>query len=81
MLRAAPSSAHRVAYELTYGAVPDGLGLDHTCHDPHTCWLRDKCPHRSCCNPAHLEAVTQSVNVKRGMQAPPRPFGESLVRA
>lgn len=45
--------AHRVAYALTRGQTPDGLTLDHTCHN------------KRCCNPDHLEPVSQSVNIKR----------------
>jgi hypothetical protein len=46
--------AHRFAYELLVGSVPDGLELDHLCRN------------RGCVNPAHLEPVTRSVNVLRG---------------
>ena len=45
--------AHRAAYELVYGKIPDGLVIDHLCRN------------RRCINPLHLEAVTQSENIKR----------------
>lgn len=45
---------HRVVYALTVGEIPEGLQLDHLCRN------------RACCNPAHLEPVTASENVRRG---------------
>lgn len=50
--------AHRVAYELLVGPIPDGKILDH---------VKDRgCRHRSCCNPGHLEPVTNRENILRG---------------
>lgn len=46
--------AHRFAYELLVGPVPEGLELDHLCRNP------------GCVNPVHLEAVTHRVNILRG---------------
>lgn len=46
--------AHRIAYEMTRGPIPEGLVIDHLC--------RVHC----CVNPDHLEAVTQGENVRRG---------------
>jgi hypothetical protein len=45
--------AHRVSYELAKGKIEKGLVIDHSCRK------------RSCINPDHLEAVTQSENVRR----------------
>lgn len=59
--------AHRVAYQLNVGPIPPGLCIDHLCHnaDP-LCGLDNDCPHRRCCNPAHLEATTSQMNSLRG---------------
>ncbi|KOG21765.1 hypothetical protein ADK36_12325 [Streptomyces viridochromogenes] len=46
--------AHRLAYELLVGPIPDGLVLDHLCRVRH------------CLNPAHLEPVTIAENIRRG---------------
>lgn len=43
-------ATHVVAYELTYGPVPDGLEVHHTCFN------------EACDRPDHLEAVTHQRN-------------------
>lgn len=60
--------AHRVAWEVANGApIPDGLVIDHTCHnEDHSCRDDRDCRHRRCVNPDHLEAVTFTTNVARG---------------
>lgn len=45
--------AHRVAYELLVGPIPDGLQLDHLCRNTR------------CINPHHLEPVTCAENLRR----------------
>lgn len=50
--------AHRIAYELCVGPIPDGLEIDHLCRV------------RSCVNPSHLEPVTRRENLIRGIGFP-----------
>lgn len=47
--------AHRWAYEHHRGPIPPGLEMDHLCRI------------RPCVNPWHLEAVTHTENLRRGM--------------
>jgi hypothetical protein len=62
--------AHRVSYEHFVGPIPAGLELDHLCHTADdSCDGGLACPHRRCVNPAHLEPVTNVVNVRRGARA------------
>lgn len=62
-----PVLAHRALYELMVGPIPAGHDLDHLCHTADPTCLRDRdCPHRACCNPAHLEPVTERENTLRG---------------
>lgn len=44
-------TASRVAWQLTNGAIPDGLGVLHRCDNP------------PCCNPSHLFLGTQADNM------------------
>ena len=46
--------AHRFAYESLIGTIPPGLPIDHLCRN------------RPCVNPAHMEPVTNKVNILRG---------------
>ena len=64
----ASDRAHRKVYEAAVGPIPEGMEIDHTCHDPDVCQLGKECPHRACVNPAHLEVVTRLENVRRSMR-------------
>jgi hypothetical protein len=57
--------AHRVAYEEWVGPIPEGHEIDHTCHNADPDCVPALCPHRRCCNPAHLEPVSPQVNMAR----------------
>lgn len=58
--------AHGVAYELFVGPIPEGLQLDHKCHNASDCTAGARCEHRRCVNPDHLEPVTARENTRRG---------------
>ena len=47
--------AHRVAYELVIGPIPEGLEIDHLCRE------------HACVNTSHLEPVTHRENGLRGL--------------
>jgi hypothetical protein len=58
--------AHRIAYRMFNGPISDGLQIDHVCHNRDESCMGGVCIHRRCVNPAHLEAVTNMVNGRRG---------------
>lgn len=65
------TKAHRWAYELMVGPIPDGLVVDHTCHNADAeCPGGDGCLHRRCVNPDHLEPVTTWANTMRSDRTP-----------
>lgn len=47
--------SHRFIYEYYYGNIDPILTIDHLCKNP------------ACCNPLHLQQVTQKVNIRRGL--------------
>lgn len=47
------SVAHRLSYLGFSGDIPEGYQIDHLCRN------------RLCCNPKHLEAVSQHLNIRR----------------
>lgn len=48
--------AHRLAYELAKGPIPEGPGY-------HGTVIMHTCDNRLCCNPAHLVAATHQANM------------------
>lgn len=59
------SYAHRFSYQAMVGDIPEGMQVDHRCHDPKVCPGGDSCTHRRCVNPDHLEVVEPVANVLR----------------
>ena len=51
--------AHRFSYEVAHGPIPDGMQIDHVCHN------------RGCVNPSHLRAVTPKQNTENKAGANP----------
>ena len=59
--------AHRISYVLRVGPIPEGMHLDHLCRN------------RACCNPEHLEPVTQAENNRRARAKSVERGAESVI--
>ena len=64
-----PKGAHRVAYELWKGEIPDGMLVRHKCDVP------------TCVNPEHLETGTNQDNMDDKVRAGRQSRGEKHGRA
>ena len=53
-------SAHRLAYQMTVAPIPEGMVIDHTCHNP------------SCVNPGHMRVATYKQNNENLLRAQTR---------
>jgi hypothetical protein len=63
---------HRLAYVLWVGPIPEGMTVDHECHnDDESCADGVNCAHRRCVNPDHLRVRTMGENI-RGRVGRPR---------
>lgn len=60
---------HRYAYELLVTPIPDGMEIDHLCHQ------------RNCVRPDHMEVVTHAVNMARIRPRPTCPKGHEMADA
>lgn len=71
------TGAHRVVYERLVGPIPEGHEIDHLCHTrDESCFDGNRCLHRACVNPTHLEVVEGAVNKQRAH----RPVNEVCTR-
>lgn len=58
--------AHRLMYEHEVGPIPDGMDVDHSCHN------------RACCEPSHLRLATRKQNSIN--RSGPQPGSQTGVR-
>lgn len=56
---------HHVAAMASGREIPDGMTVDHMCHDSYECRGGRSCEHRRCVNPDHLDVVTREANASR----------------
>lgn len=59
--------AHRWMYERKVGPIPEGMDLDHDCHNRDgSCPGGVDCSHRRCVNPDHLSPASRKENLANG---------------
>jgi hypothetical protein len=59
----AHQGAHRAVYKVLVGLIPEGMTVDHECHNRSTdCQGGRRCRHRRCVNPDHLVLRSHATN-------------------
>lgn len=61
-------SVHKLSWIYYKGDIPDGMVIDHLCHDPAECEGGNNCVHRRCVNPDHLALVSEAENSKKSVR-------------
>jgi hypothetical protein len=56
------AKVHRLSWIYYKGDIPEGMVIDHLCHNLKTCKGGNTCEHRRCVNPEHLQLVSESEN-------------------
>ena len=59
---------HRLSWMYYKGEIPEGMVLDHLCHNPSECSGGVTCKHRRCVNPDHLALVTEKENSQKSVR-------------
>lgn len=67
--RAQYAFAHRMAYQIAVGPIPEGLCVLHSCDN------------RPCCNPGHLHTGTRGDNIREAVERNRQARGESSGKA
>lgn len=57
---------HRVAWEQANGPIPEGMDIDHLCHNADESCPGGVCKHRRCMNAEHLGPRTRGDNLRGG---------------
>lgn len=71
-------AVHRVAYEAMVAPIPDGMMLDHACHNADTtCQGGNSCLHRRCIHPDHLEPTSHRENQLRSAKTLPGAYSRA----
>lgn len=56
------TTIHRLSWIYYKGDIPEGMVLDHLCHNVTTCEGGNTCKHRRCVNPDHLQLISSADN-------------------